>query len=204
MTEEKPPARPGARALRLAPLAVVAVLVGGYFLFTLTSLAVKKVREIPRRATCEKTLSSIGVACHMYADENGGEFPPDFQTLVPSYVDNPKVFKCPSGKASWQDFLPGGTVTEESSSYVYVPGLRADMPGDFILAYDKALDNHKGDGRNVVFANAKAEWWPAEREAEFWRTLVEQLAAVARWRAAGARKEEMAKFLGGAAGPPVK
>ena len=190
-----------------AVLLLVAGVVG-WLVLGLFPVAWQPVREPARRATCKCNLRQIGLACHMYADDYDGEFPSGLQGLHPTYCDNPKVFKCPSGEASYEDFR-ARTVTEKSSSYVYVPGLRADMPSELILGCDKP-ENHPAKrerfrrheaGRNVLFVDAHVEWWPGTREAELQARLRRQSEAVARWRQAGARPEDIPKFLKSA--PPA-
>ena len=109
-----------------------------------------------RRPKCKSSLRNIGLGCQLYADENDGAFPDSLMQLVPKYIDNPKIFSCPSSPSNWEDFN-SGNVTEYSSSYRLIPGMRADMPSTFILAYDKA-QNHGGVGGNAVFVDGHVEW----------------------------------------------
>ncbi|MHC4916193.1 MAG: DUF1559 family PulG-like putative transporter [Planctomycetota bacterium] len=133
--------------------------------------AVKRTRENARRATCKSNLRQIGLGCHMYADDNGEQFPPDLGSLTPMYIDNPKVFWCPScGEYS------GGGV-----SYKYLPGRHAALPGDFVLAYDADSGNHSGDGFNVLYCDAHVEW---RRDfVEFEELVAAQTAVIEKMRA---------------------
>jgi prepilin-type processing-associated H-X9-DG protein len=146
-----------------------------------------RVREHVHRCSCKSNLRQIGLAIHMYADEHDEIFPPDFKSLVPSYVDNPKIFRCPDSQTTvtYQDFKPGGTIRPTSTSYAYVPGLRSAMPGIVIVAYDKTTADHGGVGRNVVFADAHVEFWRADSPVDFWEYLAEQMLAIAWARAEG-------------------
>lgn len=176
----------------------LAALVGIYFLFF-------HPRPIPwkeydrrkygwgdsvRRPKCHSNLRQIALACGMYAEDNGGWFPAaadgptSLQLLVPTYVDNAKVFKCPSGTARYRDFR-GGTVSAKSTDYAYERGLRADMPGGFILACDKTPRDHHGPGdpgRHVVYISGEGAYYPAGCEQEFQRRLAAQRKAIAEWR----------------------
>lgn len=125
------------------------------------------------RASCKSCLRNIGLGCHLYADEHDGAFPDSLEQLVPEFIDNPQVFSCPESPSSWEDFN-SGNVTEASSSYRLVSGLRADMPGSFILVYEKTSKNHEGDGRNVCFLDGHVEWWPAGRDGEFTARYIKQ------------------------------
>ncbi len=146
------------------------------------------------KATCRNCLRVIGVACHMYADDHDEEFPPGFRELFPTYIDNARVFKCPTGEAAWEDF-DGGTIRETSSSYTYVPGSNAWMPGHLLLAYERSDKNHGWAGRHVLYIDASVEWYPAAREAELQDKLKKQREALGKWRAAGAKKEDIEKFF---------
>ena len=145
-------------------------------------IGTRRVRESARRDHCKHCLRSVGLACHIYADDNDEEFPQNWQQLYPNYVDNTRLLSCPSHPSSYQDFA-SGKVTERSSSYVLLPGRCAEMPGAFFLIYEKP-ENHRWCGFHVVYTDAHVEWWPAKREAEFQKLLAEQRTAVEEWRKA--------------------
>ncbi len=181
-------------------------LVVGGILLGLMLPAVSRVRESARRATCKSNLRQIGLGGHMWADDNNEKFPPDFRSLMPNYIDNPKVFSCPSSPSSYQDFV-AGTVTEASSSYAYLPGREAYLPGDFVLAYDKNVDNHGGAGFNVLFCDAHVEWRRATSLEEFNRLLDAQDAVVKAIKENPEDREEIlqeySRKSGGGYGGPI-
>ena len=153
----------------------------------------KPSRSRYHRPVCKSNLRQIGLACHMYADDHDGNFPPGFQVLVPMYVDNPKVFSCPQGPSSWRDFNIGAAV-RESSSYDYLPGRSPLLPGEFFLAVERNL-NHGGMGFNVLFCDAHVEWRNAAGLEQFNKLLEAQNRCVERINAdPGARAEAMEEY----------
>ena len=99
--------------------------------------------------------------------------------LVPDYINNPKIMKCPSGTADYGDFK--GTVAAtayddgkwdyKSSSYWYDPRHTATHPGQVVILGDRrespdldhaaglnSCDSHGGAGGNFCFSDAHVEW----------------------------------------------
>jgi prepilin-type N-terminal cleavage/methylation domain-containing protein/prepilin-type processing-associated H-X9-DG protein len=99
----------------LVVIAIIAILAG------LLLPALARAREESRRKACDSNLSQIVKACTTYQEPNGDFFPahdqegdgqdvtaesgsggvrffpmPSLANLYPTYVDNPKVFACPS------------------------------------------------------------------------------------------------------------
>ena len=127
----------------------------------------------------------------LYAEDNAGAFPQNLAQLYPTYIDNAKVFSCPSCPSTYGDFK-SGRVTPGSSSYVLVPGLTDDMPGRLVLIHEKSIANHGGDGGNVGFVDGHVEW---RRAGDLGRLLTAQAAALKKWRAAGANPGELSGYL---------
>jgi hypothetical protein len=139
-------------------------------------------RESSRRTACSNNLHQIGMACSSYAEDNDDCLPDRLDRLYPLYLDNAKTFACPSAPSSWQDFEKR-CATAKSSSYILLPGMRDDMPSDFIMAYEKP-ENHRRAGFHVLHIGARPEWWAGDRAAEFERRLAEQREKVRSWKPA--------------------
>ena len=124
-------------------------------------------------ACCKSNLGDIRAACLAYAADNGGELPDSLERLFPDYVEHAAVFSCPLAPSRHEDFARG-SVSEKSASYALEGGLGADLPGDFILAYDQSVANHGGLGFNVVRLGGGVEWWDASALARFQSQLAGQ------------------------------
>lgn len=90
----------------LVVIAIIAILAG------LLLPALARAREESRRKSCNSNLGQVVKACTTYQEPNGDFFPahsqyktntvdvffpmPSLATLYPAYVDNAKVFGCPS------------------------------------------------------------------------------------------------------------
>lgn len=165
---------------------VIAILVGLIIFAVADGWAPTRARESAKRASCKMNLRQIRIACQIYADDNGGWFPDRLEQLYPIHTDNSaKIFSCPSNPATWADFTRG-TVTEKSTSYRLVPGLRADVPGPFILAYDASPQAHGGDGPNVAYTDGSVTWLKmrpgSPEEAAFQRRLAEEAERIRAWK----------------------
>lgn len=102
----------------LAVIAIIMILIG--FLMP----ALKSTRARASMTKCMNNLKQIGIALHIYAIDNDGDFPPWASwgsKLYPNYVDDENVFDCPrvpgTGTAAspnyWYDDK-GGTLTNTS------------------------------------------------------------------------------------------
>ncbi len=115
-------------------------------------------KEKLRRARCVSNLKQLILAAIMWADDHDGEFPEKLSDLYPNYVDNVKLFTCPSAGG------PKITKKEEidsRTSYIYVTGLTEASLSDAVVIYEDP-SNHRGEGGNVAFADGHVEWLSAE------------------------------------------
>ncbi len=121
-------------------------------------------------ANCQSNLHQIALACLSYSEDYDRQMPAFLDCLTPDYIRSARVLRCPAVKG------------RGLHSYVIVPGIDADMPDDFVVAYESSLENHSMPGRNVAFLDGHVEWWPAAREAEFQRCLAEQGKKIQDWK----------------------
>ena len=123
---------------------------------------------------CTSSVKQIGYGCHLYAADHGGEFPPSLGHLYPDFISGGVLFICPSARRATavekdpdsylHDYTPamfGDTHTD----YVYVSGLKAGDPNDYVLAFDDEWNHvdkwgtrrHK-HGVNVLYVGNNVEW----------------------------------------------
>jgi prepilin-type N-terminal cleavage/methylation domain-containing protein len=83
-----------------------------------------QMRARAREAACRSQLRQIGLALQMYRDDYD-ELPPHLSRLAPSYVNDARLFVCPSdakaGHHDGNDFLEGDRYLKTGVSYDYLP-----------------------------------------------------------------------------------
>jgi len=178
----------------LVVIAIIAILAG----MLLPALA--RAREEGRRSVCKSNLKQIGKGCVAYSVNNGDFWPSYAGTswtsdsdgmhgdgttgdasasvalLYPAYVDNPRLWNCPSTEgaaeikvtnnkgAYWKRFMPEAA----GSSYGYdryihfrdvTPGtaVSADLDGTSSTDPDTESSNH-GQGQNVLYFDTHVSW----------------------------------------------
>ena len=147
----------------------IAGLVLGYSGIVLTILfilvgviATKRGWEAAKRDMCKNNLILIREGCHTYAGENGGVYPDKLSRLYPKYVQTSESFRCPADKnhKMWEP-LPTESI-DKDASYVILPDRKpTDRPHREFIA-DKP-QNHKSEGRNVLYTDGEVEWIPAKK-----------------------------------------
>jgi len=122
-------------------------------------------REPANRVKCASNLRQIGTAVRLYANANGGQFPPDLETLLATGDANASMFICPSSN---DDTAMGPTTQaviqelrsgSEHCSYVYVgAGLGSGNASEkHVVAYEP-IANHQGNGMNVLYGDGHVEF----------------------------------------------
>lgn len=129
--------------------------------------SLSKARDLAKRSVCAANLGGTGKALAIYANQYGGQYPPDIDTLVRSGLAQPGQFVCPS---SVEDFSASTTVTYNAGQpitpqlhemlhrcYVYIPGQSEGGDPRDIVMYEKK-ECHQGEGGNVLFLDGHTAW----------------------------------------------
>jgi prepilin-type processing-associated H-X9-DG protein len=109
--------------------------------------ALARAREEARRASCANNLNQIAKAIVTYQEPHGESLPDSLQALVPDYVTDARVFRCPS-------------TNRTPPNYAYVGGIPGNMvmalTPNVIIAYD-IRGNHPR-GRNALYLDGHVAW----------------------------------------------
>ncbi len=141
-------------SLGAASLVVGFVVWGCMLSILLPSL--NRARETANRVKCAANLKAIGNALLLYANENRGMYPPDFQTLINTQDISFDSFVCPSSddqRASQMSDLS----TPGHLSYVYVPAMNFQASANNVIVYEHITD-HNQDGANFLYGNGQVQW----------------------------------------------
>ena len=135
----------------------------------LTAAAFPAMAHARRKANemrCASNLRQLSVAMLMYAQDNRGFLPPDFDA-VQKYLGPPlnAAVVCTCHEASAQGLAPASVGLGTKYSYIFVPPpaprlAQIGSPATVPAAYEP-LANHGGRGINVVYWDGHVQWHPA-------------------------------------------
>jgi hypothetical protein len=93
------------------------------------------------RASCQANLRQIGIALEAYALQNDERHPDSLDELIATgFAAEASLARCPA----------------TGEPYGFVRGLRPGVPGDWVVAFDRA-GAHRG-GRSVLLASRSVKW----------------------------------------------
>lgn len=120
----------------LAAVSIIATLVS----ILLPSLS--RARELAKRAVSASNLRTIGQCCHIYANDQSGNFPPNLNAMLDHCGGSPELLNSPNDVS--------GAV-----SYIYISGQSTASDAKNILAYERPLSP---DGTNVLFVEGSVSF----------------------------------------------
>lgn len=149
------------RGFTLAELSMVLLLIALASAVVVTVYA--RARSLSKRTLCLNNVRNVGIALHMYAQDNDGFFPPEEPGLSALEIENRYVFRCPSVRHR------KGSPEVFPIDFIYRPGFsNQDAPNEPMLGDDQP--RHEG-GANVLTVDGSVQWWPAAK----WRSFADEV-----------------------------
>lgn len=135
------------KAFTLIELLVVIAIIG--ILVGFLAPGAMKLREKARRAKCQNNLKQIYYAIASYRDDHNEQYPPSLDALKDKYLDDMKVFKCPSSSSA-------DPAAPAAGDYDYRSGLSPASKSTEALAEDK--DKNHPDGVNILRVGSQVDF----------------------------------------------
>jgi prepilin-type processing-associated H-X9-DG protein len=121
-------------------------------------------RATANRVKCQSNLRLIGEAILLYSNDNNGQYPDDFQTLLFTEEITSEVFVCSESNDTTAtgpttQAIATNLATSGHLSYIYLgKGMNAKtISPDTVVAYEP-LSNHANSGSNVLFGDGHVEF----------------------------------------------
>lgn len=111
---------------------------------------------------CASNLRQIGLACMMYANIHGGQWPGQLSDTLQMEDVTPDLFCCPASTDTTVQGQPlqvdaHGLTTSRHLSYHYLgKGLRNPVPLNVVIAYEDPF-NHGTRGMHIVFSDGRVD-----------------------------------------------
>lgn len=103
---------------------------------------------------CASNLRQIGAAIEFHKTEHDGRYPSSFAELLQTQDISIDLFICPASNTSSPTTWPSAW-PDACGDYIYLgSGLRSDVPGDIVVAYERVYEFHKGT-TNVLFTDGR-------------------------------------------------
>jgi prepilin-type processing-associated H-X9-DG protein len=147
------------------------VVIGG-MLISVMLPSLCRSSETANRVKCGSNLRQIGQAIALYAQAHGGHYPPSLAVLLLTEDITPEVMICASSndeKSAAAD--TAGVVAELAAAEANAPGykhclsyvyagtaLTEKAPTQTTIVAYEPLENHGGDGTNVLFGDGHVEF----------------------------------------------
>ena len=139
------------------------------FLIALLLPSLGRARETAQRVKCASNLKQIGMGVFLYANENRGQLPPDWPTLLMTEDLVPEVFTCPSSeidraKGPTTQAMIAELLSGDHLSYYWLGhGLRSsELTPTLVLAFEYEFhvprDNAKTTGMNVLLGDGSVQF----------------------------------------------
>lgn len=123
-------------------LPIIAILAG------LLLPALAKAKAKAQQITCVSNMKQIGLAARMWSNDNGGKFPPDFQSMS-NGLATPKILVCP-GDGSRTKAMDWSTFSPANVSYEYLePGI-AEKGAEQTVVFQCPIHGSTGLGDGSV------------------------------------------------------